>query len=124
MRLLLDTHTFLWWREDSPRLGTDARSAIASAALVYVSAATAWEVAIKVQSGKLRLDGSLDAWVEASGFVRLAISFRHALAVSNLPLHHHDPFDRLLIAQVLTEQLVCVTADRRFEPYNIPVIWT
>ena len=124
MKLLLDTHVFLWWRENNPRLSREARKAIATAELVFVSAASAWEIAIKSGTGRLRLDGSVEDWVEASGFTRLPVHFRHAAALAGLPAHHRDPFDRMLIAQASTEGLVLVTGDRRFEQYGAPVIWT
>jgi PIN domain nuclease of toxin-antitoxin system len=124
MRLLLDTHVFLWWRENNPKLGRLARDHIASAELVFVSVVSAWEVAIKMATGKLGIDGSFEAWVGDSGFLRLSDHFRHAEALAGLPLHHRDPFDRMLIAQALVESLVMVTGDRRFEPYGVPVVWT
>lgn len=124
MSLLLDTHVFLWWRENSPRLEADARRAIAESPAVFVSAASAWEVAIKVAAGKLRIPGPVDDAVEQSGFEKLAVGFRHAAATTILPPHHHDPFDRMLIAQALTEGLSLVTHDRVFARYGIPVIWT
>lgn len=124
MSLLLDTHVFLWWRENNPRLHGDARWAISEASAVYVSAASAWEVAIKVGTGKLRIPGPVEAAVEQSGFEKLPVEFRHAAAVIALPLHHGDPFDRMLIAQAITEGLTVVTHDRLFAPYGIPVLWT
>lgn len=123
MRLLLDTHVFLWWRENSPRLGAEARRAIASAELVYVSGASAWEIAIKIGKGKLRLKESIEIGVEASQFTKLAVQVRHAAAVQGLEPHTSDPFDRMLIAQAKVERLVLVTADRRFAPYGVPVLW-
>lgn len=124
MNLLLDTHAFLWWREESPRLRTEARRAIASADLVAVSAATAWEIAIKVSIGKLRIPGPVEPAVRDSGFSPLRVDFYHAAAVESLPHHHGDPFDRMLIAQALVEGLTVVTHDRKFEPYRVPVLWT
>ncbi len=123
MRLLLDTHVFLWWRGDYPGLKASVRRAIAHADLVYVSAASAWEAAIKVTLGKLRIPGSLESAVEESEFAKLPISFRHAEEVASLPDHHSDPFDRMLIAQAQVEGLTLVTRDRQFEPYRIPVLW-
>ena len=123
-RLLLDTHAFIWWREDSPHLGPDARRAIAGAALVYVSVATAWEAAVKVSVGKLKLPDTIDAGVRDSEFEQLAITFGHTETVARLPLHHRDPFDRMLIAQCIGERLVLVTRDRRFEPYGVDIVWT
>jgi PIN domain nuclease of toxin-antitoxin system len=124
VRLLLDTHVFLWWRERSPRLEEEALRAIAGADVVLVSAASAWEIAIKSALGKLRLPGPLEPAVEESGFSRLPIEFRHAAAVEALPPHHGDPFDRMLIAQALVEGLTLVTHDRHFDPYRVPVLWT
>jgi PIN domain nuclease of toxin-antitoxin system len=123
MRLLLDTHVLLWWREANPRIDGDARRSIATADDVLVSSASAWEVAIKVALGKLRIPGPLEAAVGDSGFDTLPITFGHAAAVTGLAPHHADPFDRMLIAQALVEDLTIVTHDRRFAPYGVSVIW-
>jgi PIN domain nuclease of toxin-antitoxin system len=123
MRLLLDTHVLLWWREASPRIGDEARREIATADDVFVSAASAWEVAIKVALGKLRIPGPLEAAVSDSGFGALPIAFSHAAAVTGLAAHHADPFDRMLIAQAVVEGLTIVTHDRRFAPYGVPIVW-
>jgi PIN domain nuclease of toxin-antitoxin system len=125
-RLLLDTHAFLWWLSDSHKLTTDARSAIAEAsALVHVSAATIWEVAIKARLGKVNPGTKhLDREIEANQFSELKISARHALAAGNLPLHHEDPFDRMLIAQAQVEELVIITHDKKFAAYKVPILWT
>ena len=123
MRLLLDTHVVIWWRENSDLLHVDARRVIADAEEVFVSAASAWEVAIKIALGKLRIDGSFEHGVEASHFRNLAVDFEHAAVVATLPLHHGDPFDRMLIAQAQVEGLTLVTHDRQFEPYRTPVLW-
>lgn len=122
-QLLLDTHAFLWWRENSPRLSNEARGLIRSASVVFVSVASAWEAAIKVGLGKLRLPESFEAGVIASRFDKLPIAFSHADAVSKLPRHHSDPFDRMLIAQAIGERLTLVTHDRRFAPYGIKIVW-
>lgn len=122
MKLLLDTHVFLWWREASERIGSEVGHAISTADVVFVSAATAWEVAIKVALGKLRLPGPLEPAVEESRFDKLPITFAHAAAVAALSPHHRDPFDRMLIAQALVEQLTIVTHDRRFATYGIPTL--
>lgn len=124
MRLLLDTHVFLWWREDSPRIVSAAREAISGADYVFVSAASAWELAIQSALGRLRLAASVEEGVEESGFDKLYIEFRHAAAVADLPRHHGDPFDRMLIAQAGVEGLTIVTHHRQFEPYGVPVLWT
>jgi PIN domain nuclease of toxin-antitoxin system len=122
-RLLLDTHAFLWWREDSPRVGKVARRAIGNAEEVHVSAASAWEASIKSALGKLRLPEPFEDGVHDSEFLPLAVSFAHAERAGSLPAHHRDPFDRMLIAQALVEGLTIVTHDRRFEPYGVPITW-
>lgn len=122
--LLLDTHVFLWWREASPRLNARARRSISNAEIVYVSAASEWEAAIKVGLGKLTIPGPLEPAVEESGFEKLPITFAHASAMTALPPHHRDPFDRMLIAQAQVEGLAVVTHDPHFEPYGVPMIRT
>ncbi len=121
--LLLDTHVFLWWRTRDPRLRDSVRDVIAVAPVVAVSAASAWEAAIKANLGKLRLSGSFEDGAVASGFTPLAISFRHAELAGALPLHHRDPFDRMLIAQAMSERLTLVSVDRRLEPYDVSILW-
>ena len=123
MRLLLDTHAFLWWWTDDKKLPTKARTAIASAEVVWVSAASVWEMAIKTTLGKLRFTGSVADTVEACTFTRLAVEFEHAEAVRTLPLHHSDPFDRLLIAQSIVEGATLVTHDQAFESYKVATLW-
>ncbi len=124
MKLLLDTHVFLWWRADPRRIDRQVERAISRSSLVYVSAASVWEAAIKTQLGKLRFPGSFSDAVEQSEFSRLEITFAHAEAVRDLPAHHTDPFDRMLVAQATVEGLTLVSADRQLEPYRIPVMWT
>ena len=124
MTLLLDTHVVLWWRLDSPRLKRGARDAIATADLVWVSAVSGWEVAIKQGLGKLRLADPFVLMVEASEFGELPVTLRHAERVATLPLHHTDPLDRMLVAQAQVEGATLVTHDRAFQPYGIPVVWT
>jgi PIN domain nuclease of toxin-antitoxin system len=125
-RLLLDSHAFLWWLANSRKLKRDARNAIADAsAMVHVSAVTIWEIAIKARLGKVDPGTKdLDGEIEANHFLELRISARHALAAGNLPLHHSDPFDRMLIAQAKLEELTLVTHDERFAAYKIPILWT
>lgn len=123
-RLLLDTHVFLWWRADDAKLKRAARAAISEASLVFVSAASAWEAAIKAALGRLELPEPLEAGVEDSGFTKLAIGFSHAEAAAALPDHHSDPFDRMLVAQARVEKLVLVTHDPRIKPYDVQVLWT
>jgi PIN domain nuclease of toxin-antitoxin system len=119
MRLLLDTHLLLWVVTDSPKLTAARRAAIEGADEVYVSAASLWEIAIKVGLGKLPIDMTrLVATVEASGFLELYVTAEHAARVAQLPHHHRDPFDRLLIAQAMTEPLVLLTADAQLAQYT------
>lgn len=127
MKLLLDTHALLWWREGSRRLGPRARAAIETgAASVHVSAASAWELAIKSRLRKLKLREPLDRWlpaaVESSGFLPLSVTLPHAILVGSLPDHHADPFDRMLIAQAVLHELTIVTADAVFEDYEVQVL--
>jgi len=124
VKLLLDTQVFLWWRSDPRRIDREAERAISRARLVYVSAASAWEAAIKVRLGKLRFPGSFASAVEQSEFTPLAVGMAHAEAVRDLPGHHSDPFDQILVAQAQVEGLTLVTADRQLEPYRVPVVWT
>ena len=119
MRLLLDTHIFLWAVTGSKRLHTTARKQISAAEAVFVSAASLWEIAIKSRLGKI--DGDVEALaaaIEDSGFQELAVSVRHAVAVAKLPLRLTDPFDRLLIAQAFSEPLRLLTADRELSAYG------
>src|SRR5262245_23955150 len=104
-RLLLDTHMFLWWRIDDARISERVRVAVMNAPVVYVSAASAWDAAIKAGLGKLTLPEPFEAGVLDSGFDRLLIGFRHAEELATLPPHHRDPFDRMLIAQARVEGL-------------------
>jgi PIN domain nuclease of toxin-antitoxin system len=123
-RLLLDTHVFLWWQADHPGLSDAAREAIAAADVVFVSAASAWEAVLKVSIGKLRLKEGFAKGVAAGGFSPLPIDMAHAEAVAELPFHHRDPFDRILIAQAMVEGLAIVTHDSQFSRYGVPVILT
>ena len=119
MKLLLDTHVFLWAVGGDRRLTAAARARISAADTVYVSAASIWEIAIKAGLGKMDGDAeALAAAIEASGFHELAITTRHAAAVAKLPLHHTDPFDRLLLAQAFSEPLHLLTADRALAAYG------
>ena len=119
MRLLLDTHVFIWAVVGSPRLIPKTRAQIEAAEAVYVSAASIWEIAIKARLGKIEGDAQalVDA-IDASGFHELAVTARHAAAVEKLPLHHADPFDRLLLAQAFSEPLHLLTADRELAAYG------
>jgi PIN domain nuclease of toxin-antitoxin system len=121
VNLLLDTHVLIWW-DEGRRLAADARRAIADADAVYVSAATAWEVAIKTGLGRLRPTRTVEQAAEESGFLQLPVTFRHAERVGGLPPHHRDPFDRMLIAQAEVEELTLVTRDTVFARYAVEVI--
>ena len=123
-KLLLDTHVFLWWRANAPQLGKDSKLAIADADVVFVSAATAWEAAIKASLGRLKLPDTVESGVEDSGFEKLLITFSHAERAAALPQHHNDPFDRMLISQAAAEGLTLVTHDRKLEAYDVPIFWT
>lgn len=119
MRLLLDTHVFLWAVTGNRRLKSSARELLSQADAVYVSAASIWEVAVKARLGKIEADAdSLADAIDDSGFLQLPVSARHAAAVAKLPLHHTDPFDRLLLAQAFLEPLRLVTADKVLAAYG------
>ena len=122
MKLLLDTHILLWWLAESPKLSMAARARIAGAEIVYVSAASVWEMAIKVSTGKLRTPDDLEKQLQRHGFVQLPVSVDHALAVATLPRHHADPFDRMLVAQASLESLTLVTADPQLAVYGVPIL--
>lgn len=121
MRLLLDTHVLIWW-DGGDALSTEARHAISSADEVYVSAASAWEVEIKRTLGKISGTRSIADATLASGFVELPVLMVHTHALRDLAPHHRDPFDRLLVAQSMVEELVIVTRDPFIAQYGVPVI--
>lgn len=121
-RLLLDTHVFIWWQGGDPRLGEGPKETISRAPVVFVSAASAWEAAIKVGLGRLRLPMSFEDGVESAGFSKLPITFAHAERIAALPRHHSDPFDRLLIAQAQHEGLTLVTHDSAFPEYDVALV--
>lgn len=128
MRLLLDTHALLWWWTDDSRLSAVARSAIVDEANeVFVSAASAWEVAIKHRLGKLaevpQAARRFVELVDADGFVALAVDQRHALCAGAYPHAHRDPFDRMLAAQSEMEKLILVTCDAALEPFACERLW-
>ena len=119
MRLLLDTHIFIWSVDDDPKLSDAAWSMIETADAVYVSSASLWEAAIRYQLGRLSVEPEkLAEAVAASGFLELPIRLHHAVAVAKLPALHRDPFDRLLIAHAISEPLHLLTADTQLEPYS------
>lgn len=123
MSLLLDTHAFLWFIDDNPRLSASAKSLIESDAKALVSIASLWEIAIKISIGKLRLPQPIDPFIPQqlalNAIELLPINTAHLAVLSTLPLHHRDPFDRLLAAQAYVEQMPIVSADSRFDAYPI-----
>jgi PIN domain nuclease of toxin-antitoxin system len=123
-RLLLDTHVWLWWQAGDKRLGRDTLRAIRQAAEVRLSAASAWEIAIKSAIGKLvlPLDADIEAELERDGFQPLAVEVAHAEALRGLPVLHRDPFDRMLVAQAMVEGLTLVTADPALARYGVAVL--
>jgi len=122
VRLLLDTRALLWWLADEA-LTPQARDAIADPAnLVAVSAASAWEISIKKALGKLTAPDDLEQQLQAGGLVPLPISIAHGIAAGQLPRHHEDPFDRMLIAQAFAEGFTIMTRDKRFDDYGVALL--
>jgi PIN domain nuclease of toxin-antitoxin system len=123
MNLLLDTHILLWWLDDNALLPVNAREAIADTDnLAILSAAVIWEIRIKQGIGKLEIAPNFYDVIKEQGFEMLAITSDHAYAVGDLPKHHRDPFDRILIAQAMLEGFTLVTHDAVFNKYPIPVL--
>lgn len=128
MRLLLDTHTLLWWQTADPRLSSSALAAIsAEENEIFVSAASAWEIAIKTRMGKLdsipEAAARFGELIAADGFTHLSITHRHALRAGAHPATHKDPFDRMLAAQAELEGLCLVTTDPVFAGFGTQVLW-
>jgi PIN domain nuclease of toxin-antitoxin system len=125
MRLLLDTHTFLWAISDEPRLGARSRDLInVEASNVLISHVSLWEIAIKhaMARGDMPLSvAQAITWAQECGFELLPLALPHMLTLEQLPLHHRDPFDRLLVAQSIAESLLLVSADRAFQAYGCPL---
>lgn len=127
-RLLLDTHAFLWWLAGDERLSAPARNAIGEGLdPIFVSAASVWEITTKHRLGKLpgasAIADDLARVIEAQGFVGLPIAIRHAQAAGALPGPHRDPFDRMLIAQAMLDDLVLVSNERAFGDYGVRRLW-
>jgi PIN domain nuclease of toxin-antitoxin system len=123
---LLDTHIFIWLTENNPQLPDSLRSAIDTADLVYLSIASLWEIAIKVQLGKLSLQQDYEvigAALENSDILILPISFDDTVQVKNLPLYHRDPFDRMLVAQAINHSLTLASADSQLDAYPVQRVW-
>lgn len=127
MKAILDTHCWLWWLTNPEKLGKECFKVIEdSNNEIYISTATSWEIAIKYSTGKLSLPEEPEKFVlsrlERCGFSTLHIEHIHALRVSSLPLHHRDPFDRILIAQSQVENIPVITVDNKFNHYDIQII--
>jgi PIN domain nuclease of toxin-antitoxin system len=127
MRILFDTHAFIWWLEESERLSKKARSTIEnSETTMLISAATAWELAIKANLGKLNglsLVMELRRFIQEEAFEALPISIEHATRAGLLPLHHRDPFDRLLVAQAQALNVPILSADPVLDQYDVQRLW-
>lgn len=122
MRLLLDTHIVLWSLADDARLRPAVRAAMEEAETLYVSAVSIWEIAVKRALGKLKAPDNLTEILLRIGMHPMSVGWTHAAAVSALPPHHSDPFDRLLIAQARVERLRLVTEDRAFGQYDVDLL--
>lgn len=128
MRLLLDTHSFLWFVSGSPQLSTTARTLIEDTSnQPFLSVASLWEMAIKVSLGKLSLGQPFEILIprqlSLNGIALLGITVSHAAVVAKLPFHHRDPFDRLLTAQAIVEQMPIVSGDSSFDSYAVTRLW-
>lgn len=128
MRVLLDTHALIWWLIDDRSLSAAAREAVADpSAVVYVSAASAWEIATKYRIGKLplagRMVGELGKILARENFLALPISLEHGERAGSLPGPHRDPFDRMIVAQALAEDLTLVSNERLFDAFGVARLW-
>lgn len=128
MKALLDTHAFIWWVTDDSRLSSTARGIIADESnVLFLSAASAWEIVIKVRLGKLNLPEPPETYIPSrltmNRFESLPIQMVHALQVVNLPDFHRDPFDRIIIAQSQVEKMPIITVDTQVTRYPVDVIW-
>ncbi len=125
MNLLLDTHALLWWLDDNPTLSKKARVAISDGGnMVFVSAVVIWEIRIKQALGKLEIPSDFRETINSQAFEMLPITADHTHLIGELPQHHRDPFDRMLIAQAKFERLTIVTRDKNFNKYNVPILRT
>ena len=123
MNLLLDTHVILWWLDDYATLSKKAKAAIADGKnLVFISAVVIWEIRIKQNLGKLEIPHNFRKVLDFQSFEQLDITVEHAHAVGDLPAHHRDPFDRMLVAQTKVEHLTLVTRNIGLKKYKIPII--
>jgi PIN domain nuclease of toxin-antitoxin system len=122
LRLLLDTHVLIWWSGGKPIAPTAASAIRSPENEVLVSAASVWEAEIKAATGRLLLRADLDTELAQHSFEPLDISPAHAVAAARLPVHHRDPFDRMLVAQAQLEDLTLVTRDPVFDGYDVPLL--
>ncbi len=119
MQILLDTHLYIWWLKDDKQLSRKARTAIINADIVYVSSVSMWEAAIKIHLGKLDADiQELVESIDTEGFSELPLSTKQVISLAQLPILHRDPFDRMLIAQAISEPLRFLTSDKILKAYN------
>jgi PIN domain nuclease of toxin-antitoxin system len=128
MKVLLDTHAFLWWVAGDPQLSEPARDLIADGSNeVLFSVASAWEIVVKTSIGRLWLEGDpetfIDEQLEANAFGVLPIHLRHALAIAGLPDLHRDPFERMLVAQAMSEGISILSGDQQVAAYPVDVVW-
>lgn len=125
MNCLLDTHTFLWWVDDSRQLSDISREIIHNGSnRIFLSLASQWEIAIKASIDRLEFPiNELEDTVEQNGFEPLAMTTRHIIESTGLPMHHRDPFDRMLIAQARLESLTLISKDAVFPDYDVALVW-
>jgi len=127
MDILLDTHAAIWFFEGNPKMSTSAREVIGNLDnMIYISIASLWEFAIKLNTGKLVFDGGLDGFMDTiymNEFALLEVAPEHIRATINLPIIHRDPFDRMLIAQAMVENMAIMTIDENILKYDIKIIW-
>lgn len=121
MNYLIDTHVLIWWLTGNPRLNEKCHD-ILQTKIVWCSVVSLWEIMIKEQLGKITIPKTFMTDVKGYGFIWLDVDFKHIDALGRLPLIHKDPFDRLLISQALSEELVFITADGNIRRYNVPVM--
>ncbi|MBU7583182.1 MAG: type II toxin-antitoxin system VapC family toxin [Nostoc sp. TH1S01] len=123
MNYLLDTHTLLWWLDNDNKLSTEAKQIIANPEnVIFVSAVSAWEISIKKAIGKLSAPDNLAEAISVNCFEVLLITIEHGLKAGSLPNYHNDPFDRMLIAQAMSENLIIISKDAQFSQYGVNVI--
>jgi len=127
MNLLLDTHTFIWFIEDSPELSVKAKNAIeATNSINYISVASLWEIAIKASLNKLQLKSpftNIHKVIDQNSFKILPVQLTDTIFVSTLPFHHKDPFDRIIVSQCINWDFTLITIDKSLEKYNVKILW-